>query len=103
MTLLKGQGISVDLSKRTVEEMSYWHRNADFDELIICYQGSVKWETDLGDVEMKPGQILLIPRGIAHRCLPQKHSSTNILIEVKISSQLEEVFRGVNLARQSES
>ena len=94
LTLMKGEGIRVDLSKRTVEEMSFWHRSADFDELIICFQGSIKWETDLGDVEMKPGQMLLIPRGIAHRSIPGKSGDTNIIIEFKIWSSLEEVIPG---------
>ncbi|MDY6973223.1 MAG: homogentisate 1,2-dioxygenase [Thermodesulfobacteriota bacterium] len=94
MTLMKGEGIRVDLSKRTIEEMSFWHRSADFDELIICFQGSIKWETDLGDAEMKPGQMLLIPRGIAHRAIPGESGGTNILIEVKIWSPLEEIIPG---------
>lgn len=94
MTLMQGEGIRVDLSKRTVEEMSFWHRSADFDELIICFQGSITWETDLGEVEMKPGQMLLIPRGIAHRSKPGKSGDINIIIEIKIWSPLAEVIPG---------
>ena len=100
MTLLKGNAIRVDLSKRTVQEMSYWHRSADFDELIICFQGSIAWETDLGDVEMKPGQMLLIPRGIAHRSKPGKTGGINIIIELKIFSPLEEVIPGFDASKK---
>ena len=99
LTLMKGEGIRVDLSKRTVEEMSFWHRSADFDELIICFQGSITWETDLGNVEMKPGQMLLIPRGIAHRAIPGKSGDINIIIEFKIWSSLEEVIPGFDGAK----
>ena len=98
MTLMQGEGVRVDLSKRTVEEMSFWHRSADFDELIICFQGGIKWETDLGQVEMKPGQMLVIPRGIAHRSMPAKTGDTNIIIEIKVWSSLEEVIPGSDAA-----
>ena len=100
MTLLQGDGIRVDLSKRTVEEMSFWHRSADFDELIICLIGSIKWETDLGVVEMRPGHMLLIPRGIAHRSIPGKTGEINIIIELKIWSSLEEVIPGFDGAKK---
>jgi len=100
LTLLEGSGIRIDLSKRTVEEMAFWHRSADFDELIICFQGGVIWETDLGEVEMEPGQILLIPRGIAHRAKPSKKSVTNIMIEVKVWPELKEVVVGLDGVRQ---
>ncbi len=96
MTLLKGDGIKVDLSKRTVQEMSFWHRSADFNEVIICFQGSIEWETDLGNVEMKAGQMLLIPKGIAHRSIPGKTGDVNIIIELKIWSSLEEAIQGFN-------
>lgn len=100
LTLLKGDGVRVDLSKRTKEEMAFWHRNADFDEVIICFQGSIKWETDLGTVEIKPGQMLLIPKGIAHRSIPGKSGGVNIVIEIKSRSSLEEVIPGLNAAKR---
>jgi mannose-6-phosphate isomerase-like protein (cupin superfamily) len=94
LTLMKGDDVRIDLSKRTVEEMSFWHRSADFDEVIICFQGSIRWETDLGVVDMKPGHILHIPRGIAHRSIPGESNGTNILIELKIWSPLKEATPG---------
>ena len=84
MTLMKWDGVKIDLSKRTVEEMSYWHRSADFDEVIFCFQGAIRWETDLGEVELKSGQMLRIPRGIAHRSMPGKSDEMNIILEIKI-------------------
>jgi len=102
LTLMKGDGIKVDLSKRTVEEMSFWHRSADFDELIFCFQGSIRWETDLGMVEMKPGQMLLIPRGIAHRSMPGATEGTNIILEFKIWSPMEEIVPGYDGAKKQQ-
>lgn len=97
MTLLKADKLRVDLSKRTKEEMSFWHRSMDFHELIICYQGSITWETELGTVTMKAGQMLLIPKGIAHRSIPGHDAQQNIVIELKIwSSFVDEVTPGVD-------
>jgi len=98
MALLKAGNIRVDLSKRTKEEMSFWHRSMDFHELIICIQGSITWETELGKVKMKPGQMLLIPKGIAHRSIPGKEGQENIIIELKIwSSSIDEIVPGKKL------
>ena len=85
--------VRVDLSKRTKQPMSFWHRNADCDELIFCYQGSIIWETELGRIELQPGEMLLIPRGIAHRSLPGTEGE-NIVIELKTRGVLRSTVDG---------
>ena len=102
MTLFQWDGVKLDLSKRTVEEMSYWHRSADFDEIIFCFDGSIKWETDLGVVELEPGQMMMIPRGIAHRSMPGKNNKINIIIELKVWSSLKDVHEGQQVINQPE-
>ncbi len=42
-------------------------RNIDFDELFFQFAGRSVLETEFGTYEMKPGEILHIPGGIAHR------------------------------------
>lgn len=74
-------GFSMEVSKRR-KEMPFWHRNMDNDELIICMQGSVTWETDLGKISLTPGRIIMIPRGVSHRVIP-KESPQYIAIEMK--------------------
>ena len=92
MPLIGSEHFRVDLSKRTKKEMSFWHRSMDFHELIICLQGSIEWETELGNVSMEPGHMLLIPKGIAHRSIPGQNPQDNIIIEFKIwDSHLEEI------------
>lgn len=90
--------VRVDLSKRTKEAMSFWHRNADCDELIFCFQGSIIWETELGTVELQPGEMLLIPRGIAHRSLPGTEGE-NIVIELKTRGVLRSAIDTVATRR----
>ena len=103
MTLFQWEGVKLELSKRTVEEMSYWHRTADFDEIIFCFDGAIRWETDLGEITLEPGQMMLIPRGIAHRSMPVHNDKTNIIIEFKIWPSLKEVHPGIEGMNQPPS
>lgn len=89
LTLATSEHLRIDLSKRTKEPMSFWHRNNDADEVIICIEGSLTWETELGTVELGRGEMLVIPRGIAHRSLPGREAETNVAVELKVKGQLE--------------
>jgi homogentisate 1,2-dioxygenase len=81
--------------------MDFWHRSCDFHELIFCFQGSIYWETELGNVELKPGQMLIIPKGIAHRSSPGQTDKINIIMELKIySGAIEEVVAGRDMAKK---
>jgi len=84
LRVFQADGVGVDVSKRSAAEMTYWHRNAEYDELIFCHQGGMIWETELGTKEIKAGELLLIPRGVAHRAVPPTGGGENILLELKI-------------------
>lgn len=82
----------VDVSKRRKEDMSFWHRNIDAHEIIFCVKGALAWETELGNATMRPGDMLFIPKGIAHRSrLAPESTDENVLIELKIADDLEYV------------
>jgi len=69
--------------------MGFWHRNIDHSEIIICVKGALHWQTELGSRVLKPGDILVIPRGIAHRsALCDESEDENVLIEVKVRDDL---------------
>jgi homogentisate 1,2-dioxygenase len=92
LPLLQADGVRVDLSKRTKEPMSFWHRNMDCDELIFCHKGGIRWETELGNVSLRPGEMFVIPRGIAHRSLlPENSEGENIIIELKIRGEVSKL------------
>jgi len=78
-----GQGISVEVSRRR-QGLPFMHRNMDADELIICVSGWAKWETETGNFEVRAGDAILIPRGIAHR--PAEVSDDYLAVELKVSS-----------------
>ncbi len=91
LRLFKGDCFALDLSKRK-QPMPFWHRNLDHDELIFCFKGEVIWETDQQAFELKPGEILLIPKGIAHRVSPRE-GSEYIALEIK-SKEIFGCIRG---------
>ncbi len=57
--------------------------------MIICLEGALIWETEMGTVTLDRGEMLLIPRGIAHRSLPGSQGQTNIAVELKVKGQLQ--------------
>jgi len=74
-------GFSLEVSKRR-KPMPFWHRNMDNDELVICINGRVTWETELGKAVLTPGQMFMIPRGVAHRVIPDE-GTEYVAIEIK--------------------
>jgi homogentisate 1,2-dioxygenase len=89
LPILQAEGVRIDLSKRSKGDMTFWHRNMECDELIFCYQGGIRWETELGNVTLKPGELFIIPKGIAHRSmLPENSQGENIVIELKVKSEI---------------
>lgn len=95
LRLFDSPGVKVEVSKRNVEDMSFWHRNADCHELILCLRGRLTWETELGTVTLEPGDLLEIPRGIAHRSrLAPGVEGNNVLLELKVAGELGYVGDG---------
>lgn len=45
----------------------FFRRHIDFDTIYLQFAGTTALETEFGDYEMSPGDLLLIPGGIAHR------------------------------------
>jgi hypothetical protein len=85
MRVLESGTAKLDVSKRSVHDMGFWHRSTDFSEVIICIRGALRWETELGTHILRPGGVLCIPRGIAHRsALCDESAAENVLIELKV-------------------
>ena len=93
LPILQAEGVRIDLSKRTKEPMNFWHRNMDCDEVIFCFQGGINWETELGNISLHPGEMFVIPKGIAHRSLvPENSEGENIIIELKIRGDVSRLI-----------
>jgi quercetin dioxygenase-like cupin family protein len=89
LRIYSAERVKIDLSKRSKEDMTFWHRNIDAHEIIICVKGSLRWETEMGTRTMRPGDMLFIPKGIAHRSmLCDGSAEENVLIELKVADDL---------------
>lgn len=94
LPLLGTGDMRLDLSKRTKEPMNFWHRNMEYDEIIICHKGQIHWETEMGNVTLNPGEIFVIPKGVAHRSLPPENSDEeNIVIELKVRGDVKNLLK----------
>ena len=87
MKILKSEETSIELSKRR-EKMPFWHRNMDFDEVIICISGEALWKTETGEFHLKPGTLIHIPRGVSHTVIA-KEGTDYTAIEIKSAKTLD--------------
>lgn len=93
LRLFDSDALKLDISKRSKEDMGFWHRNVDYHEVIICFRGALEWETELGTVTLHTGEMILIPKGITHRSkLCDESEEENVLIELKVRDALDFVF-----------
>jgi len=92
LRLFDSPTLKVDVSKRSKEDMSFWHRNIDYHEVIFCVRGALRWETEMGTVTLREGEMIVIPKGISHRSmLCEASADENVLIELKCSDKLNYV------------
>ena len=92
LRLFESKHCRIEVSKRRKHDMSFWHRNIDAHEIIFCVTGALKWETEMGTRIMKAGDMMMIPRGIAHRSmLCEESTKDNVLIEFKVFEELKYV------------
>jgi len=62
-------------------EPFYWHLHPNSDETFLVIEGSLFIDLDDKTVELFPGQLFTIPRGIKHRTRPGGNRSVNLTVE----------------------
>jgi mannose-6-phosphate isomerase-like protein (cupin superfamily) len=50
-----------------VEGDFVWHRHADTDEVFIVLQGRLRIDFRDGHVDLGPGEMFVVPRGVEHK------------------------------------
>lgn len=55
-----------------------WHVHDDTDDFFLVIKGKLRIETEAGDVELGPGELHVVPRGIRHR--PVAEEECHILL-----------------------
>lgn len=63
------------------EEMNYFYRNSDGDELLFVHHGTGKIESTFGTLEYNPGDYIVIPVGTIYRITPNAGESKLLVIE----------------------
>ncbi len=57
-----------------------WHDHADSDDFFLVLKGSIRIETEQGNVTLNPGELYVIPRGVKHRPVAEEEAHL-LLIE----------------------
>lgn len=57
-----------------------WHSHADTDDLFLVLEGRITIQLRDGDVELGPGELLVVPRGVEH-CPRSDEGASLLLIE----------------------
>jgi hypothetical protein len=92
LRIFDSASLKIDVSKRSKEDMGFWHRNIDYHEVILCVRGALRWETEMGTVTLREGEMIVIPKGISHRSmLCEESAAENVLVELKCTDLLNYV------------
>jgi len=62
--------VRISVSRRREAAPFYW-RNSDADELWFVHRGEGTLETEFGPLDYRPGDYLVVPRGITQRLVPR--------------------------------
>ena len=65
----------------TMTEPYAWHCHPDSDEAFVALEGGLFIDLDDQTIELPPGHMVTIERGVRHRTRPMGARSVNITIE----------------------
>ena len=66
----------------TMSEPYHWHFHPNSDETFLVIEGRLCIDFENGSLELDPGQLVTIPRGVHHRTRPVGARSVNITFEL---------------------
>ena len=65
----------------TMTEPFHWHCHPDSDETFLALEGGLFIDLDDRTIELLPGHLITIPRGVRHRTRPIGQRSVNLTFE----------------------
>ncbi len=80
--VLGNNDIKLYVSKRS-EEMPFYFRNADGDELYFIHKGKGKIETDFGPLNFEKGDYIVIPQSVTYRIIPETKDNFFLITQSK--------------------
>jgi homogentisate 1,2-dioxygenase len=63
------------------EQMNYFYKNGEGDEIIFVHEGKGRMESQYGVLDYQEGDYIIIPRGVIHRFLLKSEKSRLLVIE----------------------
>jgi mannose-6-phosphate isomerase-like protein (cupin superfamily) len=64
-----------------MEKAYFWHSHPNSDEMFLCVEGLLILELENQRIELAPGQMFTVARGVRHRTLPAGSYSVNLTFE----------------------
>ncbi len=74
-----------------VKDEMIWHSHPDEDELFVVHQGTLIMEFRDKTVEVGPGEILVIPKGVEHKPRTNGEEVLLMLVEPKSTKHTGEI------------
>lgn len=65
----------------TMTEAYHWHCHPDSDESFLALEGGIYIDFEDRTVELLPGQMITVNRGVRHRTRPIGERSVNLIFE----------------------
>lgn len=72
-----------------MEKAYFWHFHPNSDEMFLGIEGVLVVEMENRRIELGPGQVCTVARGVRHRTLPASSYSVNLTFE---RQDMETVF-----------
>lgn len=66
----------------TMSAPYYWHFHPNSDETFLVIEGQLGIDFDNGSLQLGPGEMITIPRGVHHRTRPVGARSVNLTFEL---------------------
>jgi mannose-6-phosphate isomerase-like protein (cupin superfamily) len=65
----------------TMTQPYHWHSHPNSDETFLVIEGGLVIEFEHGEIQLSPGQMTTVPRGLRHRTRPVGRRSVNLTFE----------------------
>ncbi len=79
LRLLEGDGVAMSLSQRS-QPMPFAEKDVDFNEIRFYHRGDFRLETELGSLDVRQGDFVVIPKGLVFRERPLAADGNAIFI-----------------------
>lgn len=78
----------------------FWHAHPEVDEMFLVHRGKLRVQFRDGEVELRKGELLVVPRGVEHRPVAEEEVEV-ILFEPQAIDDTGREARGYSTEEQS--